>query len=76
MRLRQKSNFATKFVLLGTSLASIILVTLTGIIDELNGLHFFLLDDVHIFLSLSFFVVNVAWAYLFLDEYSQLELSS
>jgi hypothetical protein len=74
MRLKETASGMTKFVLFFLSLASDVLLLLIGIIDELNGLYFLILDDVHIFISLSFFVVTFAWAYLLLDEFNKLDL--
>ena len=74
MRLRDTTSTTTKIVMMLISIAIWILLLLTSIIDELNGLHFLLLDDVHIFISLSFFVLSISWVYLLLDEFGKLEL--
>jgi hypothetical protein len=56
------------------ALASDVLLILIATIDELNGLYFMILDDVHAFISFSFFLVTICWAYLLLDEFNKLDL--
>ena len=74
MRLRDTTSTTTKIVMMLMGFAIWILFLLISIIDELNGLHFVLLDDVHIFISLSFFIVSISWVYLLLDEFKKLDL--
>ena len=74
MRLRDTTSLTTKFVMMLMAIAICVMFLLISIIDELNGLHFVLLDDVHIFVSLSFFIVSISWVYLLLDEFGKLDL--
>ena len=74
MRIRESSELAVKIVVFLLSLAGLVLLILIPLIDDLNGLHFLILDDVHIFISLSFFVLNLAWGHIVLDELGKLDL--
>lgn len=74
MRIREASDVAVKIVVFLLSLVGLVLLMLIPLIDDLNGLHFLILDDVHIFISLSFFVANLAWGHIILDELGKLDL--
>ena len=74
MRIRESSELAVKIVVFLLSVAGLILLMLIPLVDDLNGLHFLILDDVHIFISLSFFVLNLAWGHIILDELGKLDL--
>jgi hypothetical protein len=63
-----------KFVLITAGLATNILLQVTVHVDELNGLHVFILREVHIFCSLSLLVITLGWCYLLLAEYGDRDL--
>lgn len=75
MRLRDTSSTTTKIVMGIIGITCWVLLLLLSLIDEINGLHFVLLDDIHVFLSLSFFITCISWTYLMLDEFDKLDLT-